>query len=94
MNLSVQDRDRTIIVSGTNEARREINKMVRENSGIAGQGIEFDTLIRRDTTQAERRFSKHYRMGDVIQPEKDYAKIGLKQGELYEVKDIAPPTNN
>ncbi|MDH2436830.1 AAA family ATPase [Pokkaliibacter sp. MBI-7] len=89
VQLSPEDRDRTIIVSGTNEARREINKNVREGLGTAGQGIEFDTLIRRDTTQAERRYSKNYHVGDVIQPEKDY-RTGLKRGELYRVTDTGP----
>jgi conjugative relaxase-like TrwC/TraI family protein len=90
MQLTPEDRDKTIIVSGTNEARRDINAMVREGLGTAGKGIEFDTLIRRDTTQAERRFSKNYRLGDVIQPEKDYPGSGLKRGELYTVTDTGP----
>ena len=72
MALSPDERDGTLIVSGTNEARRDINVRVREASGTAGQGREFDTLLRRDTTQAERRFSQTYRVGDVIQPEKTY----------------------
>jgi conjugative relaxase-like TrwC/TraI family protein len=84
------DRDRTLIVSGTNDARREINGMVRSGLGMAGCGTEFDTLIRRDTTQAERRFSKHYRIGDIIQPEKDYVKSGLARGQLYKVKETGP----
>lgn len=88
-SLTPEERDNTIIVSGTNEARREINKYVREKIGTVGQGLEVDTLVRRDTTQAERRFSKNYRHGDVIQPEKDY-KSGLKRGELYTVEDTGP----
>lgn len=90
MALMPSERDKTIIVSGTNEARREINAAVREGLGTKGRGIEFDTLIRRDTTQAERRFSKYYQVGDVIQPEKDYPKTGLKRGELYRIEDTGP----
>lgn len=90
VELEPKDRNETIIVSGTNEARREINKIVRENIGTAGQGMEVDTLIRRDTTQAERRFSKNYRVGDLIQPEKDYKRSGLQRGELYRVEDTGP----
>ncbi|WP_413168799.1 MobF family relaxase [Burkholderia latens] len=89
MALTPTERDKTLIVSGTNEARRDINARVREALGTAGTGIEFDTLIRRDTTQAERRFSKNYHVGDVIQPEKDY-RTGLKRGELYKVLDTGP----
>ena len=90
VNLSEKDREQTIIVSGTNKARRNINKMVREHTGTLGKGLEFNTLIRRDSTQAERRFSKNYHFGDVIQPEKDYKKIGLKRGELYKITDTGP----
>ena len=89
MALSSDERDGTLIVSGTNEARREINVRVREASGTAGQGREFDTLLRRDTTQAERRFSQTYRVGDVIQPEKTY-RSGLERGALYRVLNTGP----
>ena len=89
MALSPDERDGTLIVSGTNEARREINVRVREASGTAGQGREFDTLLRRDSTQAERRFSRNYRVGDVIQPEKTY-RSGLQRGALYRVLDTGP----
>lgn len=89
MALAPGERDATLIVSGTNEARRDINARVREAVGTAGQGREFDTLIRRDSTQAERRFSRNYRVGDVIQPEKTY-RSGLHRGALYRVLDTGP----
>jgi conjugative relaxase-like TrwC/TraI family protein len=89
MALSPTDRAATLIVSGTNEARRAINQGVREATGTAGKGMEFDTLTRRDSTQAERRFSKNYQLGDVIQPERDY-RSGLQRGELYPVVDTGP----
>jgi conjugative relaxase-like TrwC/TraI family protein len=89
MALSPVEQEATLIVSGTNEARRDINRSVREASGLAGQGFEFSTLIRRDSTQAERRFSKNYEIGDVIQPEQDY-KSGLQRGEIYIVVDTGP----
>ena len=88
--LPPQDRERTLIVSGTNAARREINRLVREGLGTAGQGIAFDTLVRRDTTQAERRFSKNYHIGDIIQPERDYSRPGLARGALYRVVETGP----
>ncbi len=69
----------------SNEARREINGAVRENLGLAGHGHEFATLTRRDTTQAERTFSSNFAPGDVIQTERDYARLGLERGALYEV---------
>lgn len=88
--LAPEERARTIVLAGTNEARREINHAVRENLGLAGHGQEFATLTRRDTTQAERAFSSNYAPGDVIQPERDYARFGLERGALYEVIENGP----
>lgn len=87
--LSVEDREKTIIVTGTNESRHEINSMVRDELGLAGTGVTLDTLDRQDTTQAERRYSKHYQVGQLIQPERDYHS-GLKKGQLYKVLNTGP----
>ncbi|MGA3984214.1 MobF family relaxase [Ralstonia nicotianae] len=84
------DRRDTLIVAGTNEARREINRMVRESLELAGNGREFETLTRVDMTQAQRRFAPSYQPGMVIQPEKDYQKAGLTRGETYRVKEALP----
>ncbi|KXJ99365.1 MAG: hypothetical protein UZ19_OD1000432, partial [Parcubacteria bacterium OLB19] len=61
----------------------------RVGLNLQGTGITCDTLIRRDTTRAERMYAKHYRIGDLIQPEKNYPRCGLKRGELYRVEDTA-----
>lgn len=88
--LSPADRDKTIIVAGTNEARHELNAGIRAALDTAGKGVSYDTLSRRDTTQAERTISSSYRIGDIIQPELTYAKAGLERGELYKVLDTGP----
>jgi len=88
--LPEADRARAIIVSGTNEGRREINLAVRQELGLAGKGLEYTTLVRRDTTQAERSFAQNYNVGDLIQAERDYPHIGMKRGVLYEVVDSGP----
>jgi ATP-dependent exoDNAse (exonuclease V) alpha subunit len=82
------ERTHTLIVSGTNAARRELNTLIRRELGIEGTGHEFDTLSRKDLTQAERRHAPSYRIGDYVQPEKDYANRGLKRGELYRVAEV------
>lgn len=90
IGLTEADRRNTLIVAGTNEARREINRMVRESLELAGNGRGFDTLTRVDMTQAQRRFAPSYQPGMVIQPEKDYQKAGLTRGETYRVKEALP----
>lgn len=88
--LPEADRRDTLIVSGTNEARQAINALVREAEQRVGTGEQYDTLIRRDTTQAERRYAKNYHIGDVIQPERTYPSIGLERGQTYRVVDATP----
>lgn len=98
MALPPADRDKTIIVSGTNIARRYINREIRAKLKSTGEidikGAVFDTLTNKDTTEAERGYSKYYHIGDIIIPEKDYPKIGLKQNELYEVIDNGSGLDN
>lgn len=90
VRLTEPERRETLIVAGTNAARREINGMVREALGLAGKGRGFETLSRVDMTQAQRRFAPSYEAGVVIQPEKDYPKAGLVRGETYRVKEAMP----
>lgn len=87
--LAAAERERTLIVSGTNAARREINSLIRLELGIQGKGREFNTLSRIDLTQAERRNAPSYKIGNYVQPERDYERTGLTRGTLYRVMDIA-----
>lgn len=87
--LAAAERERTLIVSGTNAARREINSMIRLELGVQGKGREFNTLSRIDLTQAERRNAPSYKIGNYVQPERDYERTGLTRGTLYRVSDIA-----
>lgn len=89
VKLPETERDNTLIVSGTNDARRAINQHVREGLDLAGRGATYDLLIRRDTTQEERKHARNYHIGDTIQPERDY-KGGLTKGELYTVIENGP----
>ncbi|WP_017164776.1 MobF family relaxase [Xanthomonas phaseoli] len=90
IQLTEPERRETLIIAGTNEARREINRMVRQSLDLTGKGREFETLTRVDMTQAQRRFAPSYQPGMVIQPEKDDQKAGLTRGETYRVKDALP----
>lgn len=90
MQLKEHERCETLIIAGTNKARREINGMVRESLDLKGKGREFETLTRVDMTQAQRRFAPSYQTSMVIQPERDYEKAGLTRGETYRVKETLP----
>ncbi len=54
------------------------------------QGLEYDTLVRRDTIRVECQRSKNYDVGNVIQPERNYSREGLRRGETYRVVENGP----
>jgi len=89
LSFSPEVQDKTLIVSGTNIARRELNGQIRAGLGLAGQGMIYDTLVRQDTTKAQRQYSHNYNAGDVIQPDQDYSN-GLVRGETYRILDTGP----
>ncbi len=90
MALSPDDRKNTLIIAGTHEARSELNAGVRDALALTGNGKMYDTLIRLDTTQAQRQYAATYTTGQVLQPERDYPKLGLQRGALYTVKTSLP----
>lgn len=92
--MPVFERDKTIIVTGTNEARRDINLAVRAGLNLEGKGREIDILVSRDITGEEKKHVVHYNIGEIIKPEKDYKKSGLKQEELYKIENIDTERNH
>jgi hypothetical protein len=74
VRLAEEEHALTTIVAGTNKARHEINRIVREALGLAGRVHEFATLARRDSTQSDRTFATNESPGDFLQPESDYLK--------------------
>lgn len=88
MEMSPAEREKTLIIAGTNKARREINQMVRRSLGLEDTGQQIETLSRVDMTQAERRVAEAYRIGMIVQPERDYPNAGLVRWENYIVQDV------
>lgn len=88
-SLTPDERNKTLIITGTNHSRRELNAGIREALELTGKGRDFMLYERVDTTQAERRHSRYFEVGQVIVPEKDYSN-GLKKGESYTVVDTGP----
>lgn len=92
--LSQKDREKTLIVTGTNESRRDINQKVREALQIVGKGEKVTMLNRYDSTKEERKYARYYEKDMVIQPEQDYKQYGLKRGELYTIIDTGTIKKN
>ncbi len=64
--LPPSDRDHTLVVTGTNESRRQINENIGCELGLEGTGRQFTLLNRHDSTQAERRQELKTMLGNRI----------------------------
>ncbi|WP_035854847.1 MobF family relaxase [Dechloromonas agitata] len=86
--LPAEERRETLVLTGTNEARRQINAAVREGLSLAGQGKTVETFERGDLTANQQRRAQFYAEGDAVRFDKDYRSLGVKSGEILKVKAI------
>ncbi len=86
--LSQEEREGTLLVSGTNEARKTINENVRENLGLNGKGKNIQVLVQKDFTLAQIKQTRSYSVGDFIKPGRNYDALGMKKEQLYQVEQI------
>ena len=86
--LPAEERRETLVLTGTNEARRQINAAVREGLSLAGQGKTVETFERGDLTANQQRRAQFYAEGDAVRFDKDYRSLGVKSGEILKVKVI------
>ncbi len=86
--LTDEERGKTLIVSGTNEARKSINHIVRENLGFKNKGFHIPTLEEKNFTKAQLKQIQSYKPGDFIQTERHYKSLGLQKGSLATVSEI------
>lgn len=89
--LSVDERNNTLIVVGTNDARRNINDLVRGKLGLPA-GEHIAALESYDMSRAEHRHAYGYKEGVILVAESD-GPHGLKRGEQYQVVKINDAQN-
>lgn len=90
-DLPPRERQNTLVVTGTNETRKILNNLIRQELGCKNDA-SIMALARHDSTQEERRFARYYSIGDIVQPEINYKRSGLIRSALYEVVDNAGNT--
>lgn len=88
--LTPFERKQTLMLAGTNFARKAINDNVRNELGLAGHGMMVSTLTRNDLTQVQARTSLSYQIGDIVEAKKQYESLGMQRGEFARVVDVAP----
>lgn len=81
-------RKETLLLTTTNDARKEINKYVRESLGLASKGLEINVLAQKDTSAESRKFLRTYEVGDVLQFAGEYKSLGVKAGDRLTVAEI------
>jgi conjugative relaxase-like TrwC/TraI family protein len=71
VELPEAERRETLIVAGTNDARRAINALVREGLALP-DGERVEVLNNVDMTRAELRSAQSYEAGQIVVPQRDY----------------------
>ena len=79
--LSVSERNDTIIVAGTNDARREINRLVRQELALP-ESHRVDILNSVDMTRAESKSAQSYEPGQIVIPHRTYGADMQKGDQL------------
>jgi conjugative relaxase-like TrwC/TraI family protein len=83
VQLPEAERAETLIVAGTNDARRAINALVREGLSLSN-GEKVEILNNVDMTRAELKSAQSYDAGQIVVPQRSYG-AGLVQGEQLQV---------
>ena len=86
------EREQTLIVTGVNEDRREINERIRARlkaeKALGGSEGTATVLVQRDLTRAELTQPKSYEVGDIVRFGRTYAKLGIETGEYLTVNAV------
>lgn len=85
VSLPEKERASTIVVSGTNADRTDINNKIREKLNVAGQGIAVDQLKVTDHTKAELKLARSYEVGQFVEFNFKQKKLNVTQDKSYEI---------
>lgn len=92
LSLSAEEREQTLLLAGTNSDRLNLTRQIRtalQQEGSLGEDVfTFQSLRPKDLTALEAKHAKHYEIGDVVVPLKDYKRQGLEKNQRYTVASI------
>ena len=86
--LTPEERQKTLLLAGTNRERLAITQAIRaglKSEEQLGKGILMQRLKARDLTSVQMGYAHHFQVGDVLIPQASYKRLGLEQGQRYEV---------
>lgn len=90
--LPEKEREQTLLVAGTNDARRSINDRVRTGLGLH-EGAEVQTLNTVDMSRAEKKVASHYSPTQVLIFEGQKPGGGLERATPYVILSIDHKAN-
>jgi conjugative relaxase-like TrwC/TraI family protein len=89
LRLSAEERQRTLLLAGTHQARWELTQKIRQGLQAVGElkpnALTVSGLRPKDLTVAQAAYSSAYAPGDIVVPNQDYKKQGLVKNQQYRV---------
>ena len=89
LQLSPSERDKTLLVAGTNKERLAITKQIRiglHEAGELGNSVKLVQLKAKHLTSEQSKQIENYRIGDYIKLNLEYKTCPLKKGKVYRVE--------
>jgi conjugative relaxase-like TrwC/TraI family protein len=90
--LSPAEREKTLLVAGTHETRRQITDQIRAGLRLVEQlgppAYWVKGLQPKNLTNAQARYAKYYEVGDVLVPHQTYKTQGLEKSQQYVIVDV------
>lgn len=86
--LSEDERKNTIVVSGRNIDRQDINQRIRDKLHLTGTGIQVDQLKRTQNTAAELTAVRTYKPGQYIEFVREPKNKQFSKGESYVIDQV------
>lgn len=90
--LDEAERDKTLLLDGTNQERLALTALIRTGLQTQGQlnsdGFTLASLRRKDMTQAQAGYAAHYASGDIVIVNQPYKRQGLVKHQPYQVIQV------
>jgi conjugative relaxase-like TrwC/TraI family protein len=86
--LSLSEQAQTLLLTGSHEARRDINERVRADLGLAGSGERIRVFRALDKTTAQKKQLETYQPGLAVRFEKDYRSLGARRGDTAQIERV------
>jgi conjugative relaxase-like TrwC/TraI family protein len=89
INLSPEEREKTLLLAGTNRDRLDLTQQIRTamqaEDSLGQNHLNITGLRTKDMTTAQSQYVHSYEMGDVIVPHQEYKKQQLGKNQQYRV---------